>query len=145
MKFTTIIHQMGNNTGIDVPPGVRDALDGGRNPLVRVTLAGHTWQSKIATMGDRPLIGVSAEIRKITGVKGGETHEVELTLDDQPRIVVPPADLQAALDADPVARAAWDKLAPSHRKAHVTAIEGAKAPETRLRRVQRAIEMLTVG
>jgi len=145
MKFTTTIHQMGNNTGINVPPEVRDALGGGKNPLVKVTLAGHSWQSKIATMGDKLLIGVSADIRKITGVKGGETHEVELFLDDKPRVVEAPGDLQAALDADPVAKAAWDKLAPSHKKAHVTAIEGAKAPETRLRRVQKAIETLTAG
>ena len=143
MKFTATILQSGNNTGIIVPPEARDALAGGKNPLVVVTLAGHTWRSKVATMGDRLLIGVSAEIRGITGVKGGETHEIELILDDKPRVVEAPADLQAALDADPVAKAAWDKLAPSHKKAHVTAIEGAKAPDTRLRRVQKAIEMLT--
>ena len=143
MKFTTTILQSGNNTGIIVPPEVRDALAGGKNPLVVVTLAGHTWRSKVATMGDRLLVGVSAEIRSITGVKGNETHEVELALDDQPRVVEAPGDLQAALDADPVALAAWNRLAPSHKKAHVTAIEGAKTPETRLRRVQKAIEMLT--
>ena len=145
MKFTTTIHQMGNNTGIEVSTAVRDALAGGRNPLVVVTLAGHTWRSKIATMGDKLLIGVSAEIRRITGVKGGETHEVELVLDDKPRIVEAPGDLQAALDADPVARAAWEKLAPSHKKAHVTAIEGARAPETRLRRLHKVIETLIAG
>ncbi|KQW75879.1 hypothetical protein ASC89_23455 [Devosia sp. Root413D1] len=143
MKFVTTILLSGNNTGIIVPPQVRDALNGGKNPLVVVSLAGHTWRSKVATMGEYLLVGVSAEIRGITGVKGNETHEVELTLDDQPRIVEAPGDLQAALDADPVALAAWTKLAPSHKKAHVTAIEGAKAPETRLRRVQKAIEMLT--
>lgn len=143
MKFTTTIHQVGNNTGILVPSEIRDALAGGRNPLVKVTLAGHSWRSKIATMGANLLIGVSAEIRGITGVKGGETHEVELFLDDQPRLVEPPEDLRAALALDPVAQAAWDKLAPSHKKAHVTAIEGAKAAETRARRVQKAIEMLT--
>lgn len=145
MKFTATILQMGNNTGIDVPPQVRDALAGGKNPLVRVTLAGHSWASKIATMGDKLLIGVSADIRKITGVKGGETHEIEVLLDDKPRVIEAPGDLQAALDADPVAKAAWDKLAPSHKKAHVTAIEGAKAPDTRLRRVQKVIEVLTQG
>ena len=145
MKFTANIHQTGNNTGINVPPEVRDALGGGKNPLVRVTLAGHTWASKIATMGDKLLIGVSADIRRMTGVKGGESHEVEVLLDDKPRIVEAPGDLQAALDADPVAKAAWDRLAPSHKKSHVTAIEGAKAPETRLRRVQKATEALTQG
>jgi hypothetical protein len=143
MKFAAFIKPMGNNTGILVPPEVRDSLAGGKNPLVKVTLAGHSWASKIATMGGDLLIGVSADIRKITGVKGGETHEVTLELDDQPRVIEAPDDLKAALAADPAAQAAWDKLAPSHKKAHVTAIEGAKAPETRARRVAKAIETLT--
>lgn len=142
MKFDAFIKQMGNNTGILVPPEVRDALGGGKNPLVRVTLAGHAWGSKIATMGSDLLIGVSAEIRGITGVRGGETHEVTLELDDQPRVVTVPDDLTSALAAEPAAQAAWDRLAPSHKKAHVTAIEGAKAADTRARRVAKAIEQL---
>ena len=143
MKFTTIIKQLGNNTGILVPPEVRDALNGGKNPLVKVTLAGHSWGSKIATMGGDLLIGVSADIRNLTGVKGGETHEVELLLDDKPRVVEVPDDLKAALTSNATAQAAWHKLAPSHKKAHVTAIEGAKAADTRARRVAKAIETLT--
>jgi hypothetical protein len=142
MKFAAFIKPMGNNTGILVPPEIRDGLGGGRNPLVKVTLAGHAWQSKVATMGGDLLIGVSAEIRRITGVKGGETHEVTIELDDKPRTVEAPHDLKAALGANPAAQAAWDKLAPSHKKAHVTAIEGAKAPETRARRVQKALKIL---
>ena len=39
MKFVTTILQSGNNTGIIVPPEVRDALNGGKNPLVVVSLA----------------------------------------------------------------------------------------------------------
>lgn len=143
MKFAAFIKPMGNNTGILVPPEIRDALDGGKNPLVKVTLAGHSWGSKIATMGGDLLIGVSADIRKLTGVAGGETREVELELDDKPRVVEAPEDLKAALAASPAVQAAWDKLAPSHRKAHVTAIEGAKSADTRARRVQKTIEALT--
>jgi pimeloyl-ACP methyl ester carboxylesterase len=143
MKFAAFIKPMGNNTGILVPPEIRDALDGGKNPLVKVTLAGHSWGSKIATMGGDLLIGVTADIRKLTGVTGGETHEVTLELDDKPRLVEAPEDLKAALAASPAAQAAWDKLAPSHKKAHVAAIEGAKAADTRARRVAKAIETLT--
>lgn len=142
MKFTTTLVQLGNNTGIEVPPEVRDALGGGKNPLVKVTLNGYAYAGKIATMGGRLLISVSAEVRQKAGVKGGETHEVELELDDQPRVIAPPDDLAAALAADPAAQAAWDKLAPSHKKAHVTAIEGARAADTRARRVAKTIETL---
>ena len=142
MKFTTTIFQSGNNTGIEVPPEVRDALGGGKNPLVKVTLNGYAYDGKIATMGGRLLISVSAEVRQKAGVKGGETHEVDIVLDDASRVVAPPDDLAAAMAANPDAAAAWDRLAPSHKKAHVTAIEGAKAADTRARRVAKAIETL---
>lgn len=142
MKFTTTIFQSGNNTGIEVPPEVRDALGGGKNPLVKVKLNGYAYAGKIATMGGRLLISVSAEVRQKAGVAGGETHEVDLKLDDALRVVAPPEDLAAALAANPAAQAAWDQLAPSHKKAHVTAIEGAKAADTRARRVAKAIETL---
>lgn len=142
MKVRVNILQLGNNTGIEVPPEVPAQLGGGKTPLVTDTLNGSTYPSKIAAMGGKLLIPVSAEVRAKAGVKGGESHEIELVLDDKPRVIEPPADLAAALAANPAAQAAWDKLAPSHRKAHVTAIEGAKAADTRARRVEEAIATL---
>ena len=70
-------------------------------------------------------------------------RRLTLELDDQPRVIEAPDDLKAAMAANPAAQAAWDKLAPSHKKAHVLAIEGAKAADTRARRVAKAIETLT--
>ncbi len=72
----------------------------------------------------------------------GDEVEVELELDVEPRVVVQPADFAAALDGDPVARAAYDNLAYSHKREHVRAIESAKKPETRLRRIEKAIAAL---
>ncbi len=135
----------GNTAGLVVPPEVLAELGGGKAPLVQVTLNGHTYQSKVGTMGGRSLVPVTQAVRTAAGVAAGETHLVELILDTAPRVVEPPADLKAALDADAEALAAWEKLAPSHKKAHVTAIEGAKAAETRARRVSKAIETLKGG
>ena len=56
-----------------------------------------------------------------------------------------PADLAAALADDGVARSAFDRLPYSHRLRHVLAVEGAKAPETRRRRVEKALDMLREG
>ena len=53
-----------------------------------------------------------------------------------------PDDARAALDEVPAARAAWDRLAPSHRREHVEAILDAKKPETRARRIARMVEKL---
>ncbi len=51
-----------------------------------------------------------------------------------PREVAVPDDLAAELASGGV-RAAFDALSPSARKAQVTRVEAAKAPETRSRRI----------
>ena len=143
MKFTTTILGTGKNTaGIEVSPDVPAALGKGKNPLVTVTLNGYSYPSKIATMGQRLLIPVSHEVRAKSGVKAGDILEVEIVLDDKPRVLPVPDDLQAALDADPTAKAAWDRLSYSHKRAHTMPIEAAKAPETRARRIAKSIEIL---
>jgi uncharacterized protein YdeI (YjbR/CyaY-like superfamily) len=93
-------------------------------------------------MGGDYWVGVSAEHREKSGVKGGDKIEVELTLDTAPREITVPNDLAAALGKDKAAKAAFEKLSYSHKRQHVLAIEGAKAAETRARRVVKAIEML---
>jgi hypothetical protein len=62
--------------------------------------------------------------------------------DPRPPIVLP-ADARTALTKVPAAKASWDKLSYTHRKEHAEAITGAKKPETRARRIQRMVEMLT--
>ena len=61
------------------------------------------------------------------------------------RVVEVPADFQEALKADEAAKARFDSLSYSHRKEHVKAIEEAKKPETRRRRIEKALEMLRGG
>jgi len=56
-----------------------------------------------------------------------------------------PDDLAAALAADEAARQVFERLPPSHRAEHVRAVEEAKKPETRARRIARALEMLRAG
>lgn len=142
MKFSTTMFQTGNNTGIEVPPEVVTGLGAGKRPAVVVTVNGYEYRSTVAPMGGKYLLPFSAERRRESGIQGGEAIDVELTLDTQPRTVEVPADLQAALDASPSASAAWDKLAPSRKKAEVTSVLGAKAAQTRARRVAAAIAKL---
>ena len=130
--------QTGNNTGIPVPEEVVTALGGGKRAAVSVTVNGYAYQSTLASMGGRFLIPFSADRRKETGIAGGDAIVVDLELDAAPRTVEVPADLAAALDVAGL-RAAFDALAPSHRKAHVTAIEEAKTAATRERRVAAAL------
>jgi len=144
-SFRTVLEATGgNNVGIVVPPEVVASFDRGKRVPVVVTIdGGYSYRSTIASMGGRFLLGFNAETRRATGRGAGDDVEVTLELDDAPRVVEVPEDLAAALAGDPAAAAAWEKLAYSHQKAHVTAIESAKAAETRARRVAAALEKLT--
>jgi len=105
-----------------------------------VTVNGSTYRSTVAVMGGKFMVGVTAEQRARSGVKAGDEIEVTLELDTAPREVEAPADLLAALEtAD--AREGWDRLAYTFRKEHVRSIEEAKAPDTRLRRIEKAVAM----
>ncbi|MDQ2698806.1 MAG: DUF1905 domain-containing protein, partial [Actinomycetota bacterium] len=109
--------QSGNNTGIEVPPEVIEALGAGRKPPVKVTVNGYEYRSTVAVMGGRYLISFSSDKRAATGIKGGDPIVVDLEVDTAPRTVQVPADLAAALDAAHGARDAFDALSPSARKA----------------------------
>ncbi|MFC7660865.1 YdeI/OmpD-associated family protein [Pseudonocardia benzenivorans] len=71
--------------------------------------------------------------------------DVEVELDTAPREVTVPQDLADALDGDAAAKAAFEALAYSHQRRHVLAIDDAKTPETRARRIAKAVEMLREG
>ena len=142
MEFSTTLLQMGNNTGIEVPEEVVTALGAGKRPAVVVNVNGFEYRSTVAVMGGRFLLPFSAERRRESGISGGDAIDVELTLDTAPRTVEVPDDLRSALDGSPAALAAWEKLSPSARKAHVTAVLGAKAADTRARRIAAIMEKL---
>ena len=142
MKFRTLVEPPEPMRGLEVPAEVVEALGGGPRPPVTITLNGHSWKSRVAIMRGRHLLGLSNANRQAAGVTIGEEVEVELELDTEPRVVVEPADFAQALDADPAARAAYDNLAYSHKREHVLAIESAKKPETRQRRIEKAIATL---
>ena len=142
MRFETTLFQSGNNTGIEVPPEIVEELGGGKRAAVTVDVNGYVYASTLAVMGGRHLIPFSSDKRAATGLTGGDPITVELQLDDAPRTVEVPDDLAAALDAAGV-RAAFDALSPSARKAHVTAVTGAKAAATRARRVDAVVAKLS--
>jgi uncharacterized protein YdeI (YjbR/CyaY-like superfamily) len=112
---------------------------------VKFTINGYTYRSSVAVVGGRYMVGVNAEHRAAAGVAGGEEVDVDLDLDTAPREVRVPADLAAALDAEPAARRAFDGLSYSNKSRHVLQVEGAKTDETRQRRIARSVDILRQG
>ena len=131
-----------NATGIPVLAEVIAALGAGKRPPVVVHIGGHSYRSTVAAYGDVYMLPLSAEHRLAAGVAAGDEVEVDLELDSEPRTVTVPADLAEALDRDADARRFFDGLSYSHQRQHVLAIEDAKTPETRQRRIDKALTML---
>lgn len=131
----------GSMCAIPVPFDPKEAFGKVRAP-VKVTLNGYTYRSTIASMGGEVFIPLRRSNREAAGVEPGETLDVTIALDEEKREIKPPADLAKALKASPGAWDRWQKLSFSHQREYVEAIEEAKKPETRARRVARAVEMI---
>jgi hypothetical protein len=146
MRFRTTVELHGRTaTGMPVPAEVVEALGAGKKPPVRVTIDGHTYRSSVGSRGGVYLLPLSAENRAAAGVTAGDEVEVDVERDDAPREVTVPDDLRAALSTDDAARTAFEALPYSHQQRHVLAIEDAKTPETRARRIDKALAMLRAG
>jgi hypothetical protein len=144
MRFQASVDLHGKTaTGIVVPPEVVEGLGGSKKPKVTVTINGYAYPSSIATMGGRFLIPVSAEVRAGAQVAAGDIVDVDVELDSAPRTVEVPDDLAAALAEAPAAAAAFAGLSYSNQRRHVLAVEGAKAADTRARRIAKVVDELS--
>jgi hypothetical protein len=108
---------------------------------MQVTLNGYTFRSTIAAMGGPACIPFRKSHRESAGLDGTETLTVTLTLDTEARTIEAPADLIKALKAAG-ALAGWEALSFTHQREHVEAIEGAKRPQTRASRIEKAVAMI---
>lgn len=129
-------------TGIEVPDDVVADLGSGKRPAVRATIARYQYRTTVAVMGGKFMMPVSADVRAAAGIAAGDEVDVTLERDREPRTVQVPADLAATLAGQPELKAAFDSLSFSHQREHVDAINSAKKPETRQRRMAKALAML---
>ena len=141
----TILGTGKTSAGIQIPGDVVASLGSSRKPAVCVTINGYTYRSSMAFMGGVFMLGVSNEVRAAAGVRAGQDIDLESELDTEPRELTVPVDVAAALDAEPAARRFFDGLSYSNRRRIVIAIDDAKTPETRARRIEKSVAMLREG
>lgn len=140
--FRTTLFRDGSTCFIPLPFDPREVFGKVRVPVM-VTLNGYTFRSTIAAMGGPACIPLRRSNREAAGLEGTETLDVRIALDSEPRVVKVPADLARALEAAPAAWDAWQALSYSHQREHVESIEAAQKPETRARRIEKAIREMT--
>jgi hypothetical protein len=141
-RFEAVVEAEGSGLYVEVPDAAIAALGGGRRPPIVVEVNGHRYRSTPAVYGGRTLLGFRRDVEAAAGLRAGQRVELLFELDEQPREVAVPADLEAALRAFPGAEAAFAALSFTRRREHVDAVESAKSDETRRRRVERVVTTL---
>jgi len=145
VKFDTTVAATGSKTGIVVPDELIERLGAGRRPAVLVNVNGYEYRNTVGVMGGKYMISISAAVRKETGLKGGDPISVTLTIAETPRQVDIPDDLAGALASEPDVAAFFSKLSNSLQRYHVDNVNGAKTPETRQRRIEKAVSLFQEG
>ncbi len=128
-------------TGITIPFDV-EAEFGAKRVPVKAAVNGAVYRGSIVRMAGAYMLGIPKVFREAAGIKAGDNIVVTLELDRDERTVRMPPDLARELAKDKNRRAAWDKLSFTIRKENARALEEAKRPETRERRLEKTLAML---
>jgi len=141
-RFEAVVEAEGSGLFVVVPDAVIAALGGGRRPPIVVEVNGYRYRSTPAVYGGRTLLGFRREVQAAAGLSAGQRVDLLFELDEEPRDVTVPADLEAALRAAAGAEAAFAALSFTRRREHVESVEAARSDETRRRRVERVVTSL---
>lgn len=119
---------------------------GKKRVKIKAWFEGIPYRGTLVRMGspDHILI-VRKDIRAKIDKSPGDVIEVKLLEDTEPRVVVVPDDFQVLLDEHEAVKAFYEKLSYTHQKEYIQWIEGAKKEATRIRRMNKAIEMMREG
>jgi uncharacterized protein DUF1905/bacteriocin resistance YdeI/OmpD-like protein len=133
-------------TGIQIPFDVQKVFGTRARVPVRGTINGFPYRSSIFNMGGGcHFMAVNKSMREGAKAKGGDIITVLMERDEEPRVITPPLELASALKTNKDARATWEKLSYTHQKEYAQAIEEAKRPETRTRRIEKTVAELAAG
>jgi hypothetical protein len=109
------------------------------------TFNGVEYRGSTMPMGDGTFcVGLTRAVREQAGVDIGDAVHVVVVRDRSERTVEMPPDLAEALVRAELTET-FDRLAFTHRKEYARWILEAKRPETRLRRIAKALDMIAAG
>lgn len=113
---------------------------------VKAMFEGVAYRGVLANMGmGCHIIIVRKDIREKIGKKVGDTIDVSIEADTEPRTLEIPSGLAKAFGKQPLASEFFDNLSYTNRKEYITWITSAKKDETRQSRLEQTIEKLLKG
>ena len=114
--------------------------------MVEGTINGFPFRAALEPNGEEShSLRVNQALQDAAGADPGDMVTVEITrAGEEPETRVP-MELRQALAAAPLAQALWSDITPMARQNWILWISSAKLPETRLRRIENACDMLASG
>lgn len=102
------------------------------------------YRGSLAKMGHQcHCLGIKKEIRKALNLSFGDIIHIDIVQDIEPRIVEVPEDVQNELIRKQDIFEFFSSLSYTHKKEYVNYINEAKKAETRKRRIEKTMEMLS--
>ncbi|HWF39336.1 MAG TPA: YdeI/OmpD-associated family protein [Candidatus Acidoferrales bacterium] len=111
-------------------------------PMVAVVNGRSTRTTPVPAGAGRYRLQVNSAQREAAQADAGDVIKVDLRLDTASRTLPAPADLAAGLKEHPKALKTFQSAPPGFRRQFIQWFDSARAPETRAKRLDRAIEVL---
>jgi putative ribosome biogenesis GTPase RsgA len=141
-KAKLLQHNNMDATYVIFPYDVKENF-GAARVKVKVKFDGEQYRGSLVPMGLKegyPLL-LRKDIRSKINKKVGDFVNVELEQDLEERIVEVPDDFEKALKKSKL-KEAFEKMSFTHRKEYVHSVLDAKKPETRTKRIEKAMVMI---
>jgi hypothetical protein len=143
-RFKTIISRSGSRTFIGLPFNPNEVWGVKQRHYVRGTVNGHGVRGSLGSDGTQYFLPLGAAWRRGSGLEAGASVDVILA-PEGPQSENLSADIAAALETEPQAKAFFESLATFYRNTYIKWIESAKRPETRAARIHEMVELLKAG
>jgi hypothetical protein len=143
-RFKTVVVKEGSRISIAIPFNPNDIWGAKQRHHISGSINGCAVRGSLGSTGSAYFLPLGAAWRRDNGVEVGAEVEVELK-PEGPQADTLAADILAALESEPEARAFFESLATFYRNGYVRWIEGAKRPATRSARIAEMLGLLKTG
>ena len=142
--FETIIKKSGGRTLIEIPFNPNDVWGEKSRHYISGAINGCRVRGALGLDGSHYFLSLGAVWCHDNGLDAGAKVDVTLS-PEGPQAENMSADIAKALESHPQAQTFFESLATFYRNNYIKWIESAKRPETRSKRIDEMIELLTAG
>lgn len=139
IRFSATLGGDTSGTYIEVPFDPEELFGTKGRVPVSLTVNGAPYRGSLVPYRGMKMVGIPRAVRDAAGAAPGDMVDVVLDLDEATRKVEAPPELAEDLSRDETAAAGWEKLSFTHQREHAEAINEAKRPETKVKRIEQAL------